>query len=566
MRLVILSLLSIGIMNSTTQAQTYPDTAELKQMAARFAPTRLTVDVSHLGAGDRRALVKVIQASRLIDDIFLEQMWKGNLGLYAKLQKEATRLGQARLHLFWICKGPWYALDDHRAFLPDVPAHKLPGANFYPENMTKPEFEKWLQTLPKATADQATSFFTVIRRNPKTQQLEVVPYHREYANFLQRAAALLESAAADTANTTLQRFLRERAAAFRNDDYFQSDIAWMDLDSPIDITIGPYETYNDELFGYKASFEAYVCLRDDAETGKVQHFSQLLQDVENNLPIDPRFRNPKLGATTPIRVVNEIFSAGDGNHGVQTAAYNLPNDARVIAQKGSKKVMLKNVQHAKFDSTLIPISTVVLPPGARADVRFDSFFTHILAHELSHGIGPHEIRVNGRATSVRLELKEVYSAIEEAKADVTGLFMLQYFFDHGVLPGGERAEHQLYTTYLASAFRTLRFGITEAHGRGMAVQFNYFLDHGAFVARPDGTFEVDFTKIKPAVRDLTHLLMTMEAEGNYGAAQKLLDRNAVIRPVVNRALERLDSIPVDIQPVFVTADELSPPQQNEFLK
>jgi hypothetical protein len=518
------------------------------------------VDVSHLGAGDRRALVKLIQASRLIDDIFLEQMWSGNLALYSQLNRDTTPLGQARLHLFWICKGPWYALGDHQAFLPGVPAHKLPGANFYPENMTKPEFEKWLQTLPKAVADQATSFFTVIRRNPKTQQLEVVPYHREYSNFLQRAASLLQSAAADTTNSTLRHFLDERAAAFLNDDYFQSDIAWMDLDSPIDITIGPYETYNDELFGYKAAFEAYVCLRDDAETERVQHFSQLLQQIENNLPIDPQLRNPKLGATTPIRVVNEIFSAGDGNHGVQTAAYNLPNDERVIAQKGSKKVMLKNVQHAKFDSTLIPISTIVLPSAARSDVNFDSFFTHILAHELSHGIGPHEIRVNGRATSVRLELKEVYSAIEEAKADVTGLFMLQYFFDHGVLPGGERAEHRLYTTYLASAFRTLRFGTTEAHGCGMAVQFNFFLDHGAFVARPDGTFEVDFSKIKPAVRDLTHLLLMIEAEGNYGQAQKLLDRNAIIRPVVSRVLERLRSIPVDIEPVFITANELSPSQ------
>lgn len=562
MRLVILFLLVVGIMNSGVEVQAHPDAGQLDQMAAQFAPTRLTVDISHLDAGDRRALLKLIQASRFIDDIFLEQMWSGNLALYSKLRKDATPLGQARLHLFWICKGPWYALDDHQAFLPGVPAHKPPGANFYPENMTKPEFEKWLQTLSKSAAEEATSFFTVIRRHPNTQQLEVVPYHREYASFLQHAAALLESAAADTANATLQRFLRERAAAFLNDDYFQSDLAWMDLDSPIDITIGPYETYNDELFGYKASFEAYVCLRDDAETEKVQHFSQRLQEVENNLPIDPQYRNPKLGATTPIRVVNEIFSAGDGNHGVQTAAYNLPNDARVIAQKGSKKVMLKNVQRAKFDSTLIPISTVVLPPPTRADVNFDSFFTHILAHELSHGIGPHEIRVNGRATSVRLELKEVYSAIEEAKADVTGLFMLQYFFDQGILPGGDKAEHQLYTTYLASAFRTLRFGITEAHGRGMAVQFNYFLDHGAFVARPDGTFEVDFKQIKPAVRNLTHLLMTMEAEGNYGAAQRLLDRNAVIRPVVSRALERLHSIPVDIQPIFVTADEFSPSQRS----
>ena len=253
----------------------------------------------------------------------------------------------------------------------------------------------------------------------------------------------------------------------------------MDLDAPLDITIGPYETYNDELFGYKAGFEAYITIRDDAETAKLKTFAGHLQEVENNLPIDARYRNPKLGASAPIRVVNEVLAAGDGAHGVRTAAFNLPNDERVIQQKGSKRVMLKNIQEAKFASALVPIAARVLTPGAKEDLSFDYFFTHILAHELSHGIGPHQIQVAGRATTPRQELKELYSAIEEAKADVTGLFMLQYLFDHKLMdgPGDER---QLYTTYLASAFRSLRFGVTEAHGKGMAMQFNYFLDKGAF--------------------------------------------------------------------------------------
>src|SRR6185295_11338641 len=229
-----------------------------------------------------------------------------------------------------------------------------------------------------------------------------------------------------------------------------------------------------------------------------------LQDVENNLPIDAHYRNPKLGALAPIRVVNEVISAGDGAHGVRTAAYNLPNDERVVREKGSKRVMLKNVQEAKFRANLVPIAGRVLGKAAQADLSFDSFFTHIVAHEMSHGIGPHQITVGGRATTPRQELKELYSAIEEAKADVSGLFMLQYMFDRNLLPGGADAERKLYTSFLASSFRTLRFGLHEAHGKGMALQFNYLREKGAFVANSDGTFAVEFGKIKSAVRDLDH--------------------------------------------------------------
>jgi hypothetical protein len=332
----------------------------------------------------------------------------------------------------------------------------------------------------------------------------------------------------------------------------------MDLDAPIDITIGPYETYNDEIFGYKAAFEAYVNLRDDAETAKLNFFSDHLQEVENNLPIDPKYRNPKLGSQAPIRVVNEVFVAGDGAHGVQTAAYNLPNDERVVTLKGSKRVMLKNVQEAKFHSTLEPIAKRVLSTSSQKDLSFDSFFTHILAHELSHGIGPHQITVAGRATSPRQELKELYSAIEEAKADITGLFMLQHLYDKKLIEGGPEKERKLYTTFLASTFRTLRFGLNDAHGKGMAMQVNYITEKGGFTAHPDGTFEVNFEKVKNAVRDLDHELLTLEATGDYARAKHMLDQWGVIRPGMQKALHALSSIPVDIQPVFVTANQLAP--------
>ncbi|HMD48876.1 MAG TPA: hypothetical protein VKG79_07250 [Bryobacteraceae bacterium] len=298
-------------------------------------------------------------------------------------------------------------------------------------------------------------------------------------------------------------------------------------------------------------------LRDEEETAKLKFFGDHLQEVENNLPIDPKFRNPKLGSQAPIRVVNEVFSAGDGEHGVQTAAYNLPNDERVITQKGSKRVMLKNVQGAKFHSTLEPISKRVLAASSQADLNFESFFTHILAHELSHGIGPHQITVNGRATTIRQELKELYSAIEEAKADVTGLFMLQLLADRKLIPAGPAFERQLYTTFLASTFRTLRFGLKDAHGKGMAMQVNYLTGKGGFVARPDGRLEVNFEKIKPAVRDLDHDLLTIEATGDYARAKRMLDEFGVIRPGMQKALNSLGDIPVDIRPVFATAKDIA---------
>jgi Peptidase family M49 len=430
--------------------------------------------------------------------------------------------------------------------------------------MTKEEFETWVKTLSPAEKDQAESFFTVIRRGPDGK-LKIVPYNVEYKSDLAAAAKLLRDAAASTSNGSLKTFLAARAAALESNDYYESDMAWMDLDAPLDVTFGPYETYNDEIFGYKAAFESYVNLRDDKESAKLAFFGEHLQDIENNLPEDPQYRNAKLGALAPIRVVNEVFAAGDGAHGVQTAAYNLPNDDKVVQQKGAKRVMLKNVQEAKFQATLLPISKIVLSPEDQKYVSFDSFFTAIIAHELMHGLGPHQITINGRETNPRLELKDQYGAIEEAKADVTGLFALQFLMDQAdkgliqaPLAHGPEAERQLYTTYLASGFRTVRFGLQDSHARGMAMQFNYLFDRGGFVPNADGTFSVDFSKVKDAFRSLDHELLTIEATGDYERAKKLMAGGEMRFPV-KKALERLSSLPTDIEPIFATADALTGP-------
>src|ERR1700735_4613542 len=562
MRIPVLLLLvcsfSTAAQETTTKsATTVPDLAALNAMAARFAPTLIKVDTSGLSAGDQKALLKLVEAARVVNHIFMQQFWSNDLATHARLAQDKTPLGQARLHYFWINKGPWSEIDEYAAFLPDVPARKLPGANFYPEDMTKEEFEAWVKTLPPKQKEQAEGFFTVIRRGPN-HKLKEVPYSEEYKSDLAKAGRLLGEAPALTDNASLKKFLTARADAFTSNNYYESDMAWMDLDAPVDVTYGPYETYQDELFGYKAAFEAYINVRDDKESARLAFLGNHLQDIENNLPEDPQYRNSKLGALAPIRVVNEVFAAGDGAHGVQTAAYNLPNDDKVVQQKGSKRVMLKNVQEAKFKATLLPISKVVLQPSAQKDLSFELFFTHIVAHELCHGLGPHQIKINGRDTNPRMELKEQYAALEEAKADVTGLFALQLLMtqaDSGKLDApiahGPEAERQLYTTYLASSFRTMRFGLQDSHARGQAMQFNYFLDKGAFVASADGTFSVDVPKMKDAIRSLDNELLTFEATGDYIGAKKWMDQMGSLRPEVQQALARLKSVPTDIEPVFV---------------
>ena len=532
---------------SNSKASASPLAAKIRQ----FAPTDLGADTSRLSENDRKALDKLIEAAKLLDPLFTRQVWSGNEALKKKLEADTSPEGRERFHYFKINNGPWSRNEENEPFIDGVPHEKPPQAGFYPDDMTKDEFNSWLSTLSEPDKKRATGFFTVIRRGADGK-LKIVPYHEEYREFLEPAAKLLKEAAELTTNVTLKNFLTKRADAFLSDDYYASDVAWMDLDAPIDVTIGPYETYEDELFGYKAAFEAFITLRDEAESAKLVKFSGYLQDLEDNLPIEPRFRNPKLGAASPIRVVDNIFSSGDGNRGVQTAAYNLPNDEKVVKEKGSKRVMLKNVQEAKFKQVLVPISRVVMDPSQQSQIGFDAFFTHILAHELMHGLGPHNIKVAGRDTSVRQELKEQYSAIEEAKADITGLWALQYLIDKGSV---DRAmERDLYTTYLASSFRSVRFGINEAHGKGQALQFNYLMDEGAIkVDEAAGTFSIDTSKIKEAVRKLAGEILTIEAEGSYEKAKAMLDKYGVIRPPMQKALDKLGNVPVDIEPNFVLA-------------
>ena len=516
----------------------------LETQIARFAPVDIGVDLAGLAPNEREALDEMVAAARLFDGLFMQQVWADNASTLVQLAADPSEEGRRRLRLFLINKGPWSRLDENAPFVPGVGV-KPPQANFYPADATKEEVQQWMDTLRGADRDLAVGFFSTIRRNA-SGSLTAVPYSVEYQNTLDAAAAHLKRAASLTNQPTLRKFLELRAQAFKSNDYYLSDVAWMEMDATIEPTIGPYETYEDAWFGYKAAFEAFITVRDEAETRKLDVFGAELQGLENALPIDAQYRNPQIGAMAPMPVVNVVFSSGDGNRGVQTAAFNLPNDDRVIREKGSKRVMLKNTQEAKFKYVLTPIADVAIAAADRDKVSFDAFFTHILMHELMHGLGPHQ--VHGSATPVREALKDTYSALEEAKADISGLWALQQLADKGTIsPEIARA---MYTTFLASSFRSIRFGLTSAHGRGQVMQLNYLLDNGAVVVNADGTFAIVADKIREAVANLTRDIMTMQAVGDYAAAQALLAKMVVVRPEVQAVLDKLQGVPVDIAPRF----------------
>ena len=518
-----------------------------------YAPVEIGADIDALPASERAALSRIVDAARVMDALFLEQVWAGNSSMLMALLDDRSPTGRARLDYFLLNKGPWSRLERDRSFVAGAPP-KPAGAAYYPPDATRDEVSSWMDGLTGDARQAATGFFTTIRRGPGGG-LRAVPYSVEYEGPLAVAAGHLRAAAGLTAEPTLARYLRARAAAFASNDYYESDVAWMQLDAAIEPTVGPYEVYEDGWFNYKAAFEAFVTIRDDEETEQLARFGAELQGLEDALPIDAAYRDPEIGALAPIRVVNVVFTAGDANSGVQTAAFNLPNDERVIRDHGSKRVMLKNVQEAKFRHVLAPIAEVALPAAEQSDVAFDAFFTHILMHELMHGLGPQEVQGDGRSTTVRQALREASSVIEEAKADISGLWALHRLIDEGVID--RSLERSIYTTFLASTFRSIRFGINAAHGRGVAIQLNTFLDAGAVTVDAEGRFAVDHGRIREAVEGLSRRLMTIQAQGDYDEAIRVLDTLGVVRPEVQRVLDRLGDVPVDIRPRYATAEALA---------
>lgn len=523
----------------------------LDSMVAQFAPAAIDFEDSALEPWEKQVLVRLIRAADLMQEAFELQVSPSNPEWRRQLESQAGAGKDAALAYFDIMAGPWDRLDHNRPFLDVGP--KPPGAGYYPADLTARELDRWLADHP-GDRESFTGYFTLIRR--EGEALVAVPYSEAYREQLESARALLHEAADLSRNPSLADYLRKRGDAFLSDDYFASDMAWMDLDSRVEPTIGPYEVYEDELRGAKAAFEAFITVADSAASAELSDLKSRMRHLEENLPIEDRYKNLERGFESPIRVVDVVYTAGDTRAGVQTIAFNLPNDERVREAKGSKKVMLRNVSRAKFDRILEPIARAVLAPELAAEVAFRPWFTNVLMHELAHGLGPGFITTeSGERVTVNQALREHYSALEEAKADVTGLHNLTVLAREGLFD--QDFVRRAFIGHLADMFRATRFGANEAHGMANLIQFNYLVERGAIIwDEAAGRYAADLDGLVEGNRALATELLTIQARGSYEDAAALLERYGTVGPEMQAALDRLADVPVDIRPEYVALGEM----------
>ncbi len=520
--------------------------SEMSALLARFAPTGIGVEDASIPEKHRSVIKKLVEAAEIIDELFLLQVDSRNRTWRNEIAGDPGL--KTTLALFDIMYGPWNRLDHNKPFWGNV--EKPRGANYYPQDMTKEEFEQWIADHPDQK-EAFTGYFTRIERDGNG--LRAVPYAEAYKDYLEPAARLLDEAAEMAEDTRLAKFLKSRAAAFRSNEYRQSDMDWMDLgDGDIEVVIGPYEVYEDELFGYKAAFEAFITLRDPVDSAELEKIKSYIPDMERFLPIPDEYKNLDRGSESPISVVDVLFTAGDTHAGVQTLAFNLPNDEVVREKKGSKKVMLKNVAHAKYDRILVPIAGRLIDDEQVKHVSFKAFFNHTLVHETAHGLGPGRITVEkgGRKveTSVNAELKELYPVIEEAKADTLGMYLNYMLIDKGMHT--EEFMQNVYASFLGGFFRSVRFGASEAHGRANVIQFNYLAEKGAIIRRENGKYAYVADRMPEAVRALAHDILMIEALGDYDGAKTFVKKYGEMPAEMKKALDSLSDIPTDIRPTY----------------
>ena len=531
---------------------TKPPATPAERVAA-FAPVALEADVSGLSAKERAALDKLIEAARHLDPVFDVQAYQDNPKLREELAADTSPEGTAKLKLFKIMRGPWDRQEHHKPFATEL--SRPPGGGFYPADLTAEDFRAWIDAHPQDRA-AFESLTTVIRR--QADDLVAIPYSKVYAEHLEPAAKAMREAAKLTANRSLKKFLKSRAKALLNDDYFQSDKDWMDLDAAIEVTLGPYETYEDELLGLKGAFEAFVTISDEEASADLERFKARLPDMEQHLPVDDTLKGTR-GLESPIRVVDLVFSSGDARKSVQTIAFNLPNDERVRAEKGAKKVLLRNLIAAKFDSIMRPIGERALAEDHVADLNADAFFHQVLFHELSHSLGPAYIKRSGadgaeEEVELRVALGPAYSPLEEAKADVMGVYNLLYMIDEGELPAELR--RPVLVSYVAGLLRSLRFGTAEAHGKGAAVQLLFFA-HTNAITHDVATdrLRINFEALEPSIKTLTTEIVNLQALGSQGRAEAWMGRFAVLPPELQKIIRGLDDLPIDVRPIYPLAGE-----------
>ncbi|HEX8449368.1 MAG TPA: hypothetical protein VF652_07240 [Allosphingosinicella sp.] len=518
---------------------------DLPAQRAKIARIGMSPNTAFLNAEEREVVNLLIQTAELMNPIYLRQRSVENPTIRSEIARSEHEQKAALLDMFDLHFGPWDTLAENHPFYGGeaMPA----GAGFYPKDLTKAELDSYLAAHP-TEKEALTSDYTVVKR--RGGRLVAVPYSVEYRQWLEPAAKLLERAARRTSNASLAKFLNLRAKAFRSNDYYESELAWMDVSgTPIEVVIGPYEVYTDSLYGTKTAFEAFVTVQDPGESAALTKYKALLPDMERNLPVEERYKNFNRPFASPILVADQVHGGGDNVPGVQTIAFNLPNDERVREAKGAKKVILANVLGAKYDRILAPMAGLVLVPDQARLVTKKYMTQETLFHELSHSLGPGTIEVGGRRTTVNFELKDQYSASEEAKADVMGVYNLLYLMKRGELPAGER--EQLLATYFAGIFRAVRFGTDEAHGRGAAMQYSYLKEKGAF--RWDeqaGRYRVDYDRLESGLRDLVAELVRLQGNGDYAGTKAFFERYARLDERARAVLATTAHIPTDIQPVY----------------
>ena len=495
-----------------------------------YAPVTLTADLAPLTAKEREMVSLFIDASVIMDDLFWHQAYPGDR---AKLLAGITDPAMRRF--VDVNYGPWDRLAGNAPFVPGV-GRKPDAAGFYPLDMTREEFER--ADLPGSRSE-----YTVLKRDAQGG-LQVVPYSKHYGAGLERAAVLLDRAAALAEDPGLRQYLELRARALRTDEYRESDMAWLDMkDNRLDLVIGPIETYEDKLFGYKAAFEAYVLVKDMGWSKRLAKYAAMLPALQRGLPVPDAYKAEMPGTDSDLNAYDVIYYAGDCNSGSKTIAINLPNDEQVQLAKGTRRLQLKNAMRAKFDAIMVPIAAEIIAPEQRKHVTFDAFFANTMFHEVAHGLGIKNT-VNGKGT-VRDALKELGSGIEEGKADVLGLYMVTKLHEQGELGG---ALEDYYVTFLAGIFRSVRFGAASAHGQANMLRFNFFADRGAFARDASGHYRVDMAKMRRAVDELSGVLLKLQGDGDYAGVEKLTKDLGVIRPQLQADLDRLASraIPVDV--------------------
>lgn len=547
-------LFSLATPPLTDEQHTIVEEAQKLHAAnARYAPVDIVANASALPESEQRALSKLIQAAQLMDGLFMRQIWAGNDALMTRLSSDHSVLGIERLKGFSLNKGPWPRIGSNVAFIPDVPLTPSPGGSFYPPGVSKSDIQKWWDSLEPSKRKFASGMYSVIRQR-KDGKLEAVPYSAEYGPELALCALKLRQAASLTREPKLKTFLQQKAEAMTSNNYLPSDVAWLEMDGPMEPIIGPSEVDEDALFNAKANFEAIISIRDEKETAALAKVRAQLQDIEDHLPMDPALRNPKVNDSAPIRIVNAVFISGALNAGGKAISVSLPADEAVRSRHGTKQVMLKNIQEAKFEKVVRPLSWILLPRADHPYVSFQVLFAINLLHELMHELGPQQLIIGGKQLTTREALQEQYAAVDYAKGDLGAVFAIQHLIDKGFFP--KPLERQLYVNYLVYIFRAIRLRATGPQGRNVTAQLNRFLETGALTVNPDGTFSAPTSKMKGAIRAMLEEVLSIEATGNRARAKALFEHNTVLPPEVHRAQERMGNVPVDIDVHFVTAEQV----------